>query len=188
MIDAEKIIIFKKLGSVTEVRDQIDSDEVYHKLQAQPTTTTKKKPTTSTTTRSSCCNCAALAQIQQTLNDLVTSVCQSTTTTTKTSTITTISPTTTKCVGHYWPIGDQMVTDKITGKQATSLGSPKFVPDRNGLANQAILVDDYFSSWQLPEDTYFQGDTSVSMWVKRTYCTLSVTPMSVFGNDYFISV
>jgi hypothetical protein len=74
------------------------------------------------------------------------------------------------------------VTDTITGKQATSLGSPQFVPDRNGLANGAILVNSTASSWQLPVDTYFQGDTTVTLWVK-TICSSSYVP---FGKFYSV--
>jgi hypothetical protein len=152
-------------------------------VQQLTTKTTKKTTVTTTTTTtasSSCCNCAALAKIQQSLNDLVASSCQSPITSTKTSTRTTTVPTSTKCVGHYWPIENQKVTDTITGKQATSLGSPQFAPDRNGIAYGAILINSTSSVWQLPADNYFQGDTSVSMWINnKKPCTDSVTPSSV---------
>jgi hypothetical protein len=164
---------------VTEVRMQAALTKFDEKLQAQPTTT---KTTKSTTKSGSCCNCAALAQIQQSLNNLIATSCQSSTTPTKPSTSTTTSPTGgAKCVGHYWPIGNQMVTDIVTGKQATSLGSPQFVTDRNGSANGAILVNSTSSAWQLPVDTYFQGDTTVTLWVKANaaYCS-----DSAFGNCY----
>jgi hypothetical protein len=124
---------------------------------------------------------AALAQVQLSLNDLVASSCQSITTTT--------TPTRTTCLGHYWPIGNQSVTDTITGKQATSLGLPQFFSDRNGLADGAILVNSTFSAWQLPVDTYVQGDTTVTLWVKgNEKCSSFYSGFlqnSVFGNLYF---
>jgi hypothetical protein len=103
----------------------------------------------------------------------------STTTTTSTSTRSTSSTTTTlsstttapsSCAGHYWPIGNNAVTDTITGLSATSLGSPQFVTDRNGVANGAIWVNSLTTAWQLPVDTYYQGDTTVTMWLKKMAC------------------
>jgi hypothetical protein len=81
------------------------------------------------------------------------------------------------------------VTDTITGKQATSLGSPQFVPDRNGMANGAILINSDSSSWQLPVDAYFQGDTTVTMWVKgNENCSSMLSRSSVFCNyNFFVS-
>jgi hypothetical protein len=72
--------------------------------------------------------------------------------------------------------------DLVTASQATSLGSPQFVPDRNGVANSAILVNSSSSAWQLPVDTYFQGDTTVTLWVK----TMSIFYYEAFGNFYSV--
>jgi hypothetical protein len=104
-------------------------------------------------------------------------------TTISTSTTTTSTATTnqikTTCSGHYWPIANQTVTDVITGLNATSLGSPQFVTDRNGVANGAIWVNGTMATaWQLPVDTYFQGDTTITMWVKKIAC--QVVPYGMF--------
>jgi hypothetical protein len=134
---------------------RVGSVEFDKKLGAQPATT-KTTTKTTTTPSSSCCNCEALAQIQKSLNDLVALSCQST----KPSTSTTTASTTVKCLGHYWPIGNQTVKDTITGQQATSLGSPQFVADRNGLADGAILVNSTCQSWHLlsrRHDSYYVG-------------------------------
>jgi hypothetical protein len=80
-----------------------------------------------------------------------------------------------------------MVTDIVTAKQATSLGSPQFVPDRNGVVNSAILVNSTFSAWQLPVDTYFQGDTTVTLWVKTmSVCLSSSSNYAALGNFYSV--
>jgi hypothetical protein len=80
----------------------------------------------------------------------------------------TTKPVVTLCLAHHWPIGNNAVTDAITGKSATSYGgSPQFAADRNGVINGAILVNSSSSAWKLPEDTYFQGDTTLTLWVKK---------------------
>jgi hypothetical protein len=57
----------------------------------------------------------------------------------------------------------------ITGENATS-SSPQFVTDRSGVAKGAIQVNSSASAWQLPPGRYFQGDTTVTMWVKKIEC------------------
>jgi hypothetical protein len=74
------------------------------------------------------------------------------------------------CVGNYWPIGNQSVTDVITGQGATS-DSPLFVTDRFGVTDGAIQVNSNANSWQLPAGKYFQGDTTVTLWVKKFECS-----------------
>jgi hypothetical protein len=72
-------------------------------------------------------------------------------------------------VSHYWPIGDNTVTDTITGKTAASK-SPQFSLDRYDVLNGAAWVDSDDSAWQLPAGAYFNGDTTVTMWVKKIKC------------------
>jgi hypothetical protein len=153
------------------------------KLQAQPTIS---KPSTS----SSCCNCAPSAKLaqlsqsldvfQQSLAGLVASVkdtyssCSVTTTvspfTTTTSASACASSASVPCLVHYWPIRKQSVTDTITCKNATS-SNPLFAKDRFGVANEAIWVNSSAANgWHLPQSKYFQGDTTVTMWVKKITC------------------
>jgi hypothetical protein len=89
------------------------------------------------------------------------------------------NPVVDSCMGNYWPIESGTVTDKITGQSATSL-SPQFVADRFGLANGAILVKSVDNAWTLPVGRYYQGDTTITMWVKKLACKLSN-----FGIQYF---
>jgi hypothetical protein len=105
-------------------------------------------------------------------------ICPNSTTTTSTTTSTTTTTTaatslTSPCLAHYWPIDNKTVLDVITGQFSTSKGSPQFVTDRNGLASGAILLNSSSSAWQLPVDTYFQGDTTITMWVKKITCQTS---------------
>jgi hypothetical protein len=44
------------------------------------------------------------------------------------------------------------------------------VADRNGVLNGAILVNSSSSAWQLPVDTYFQSDSTITLWVKKQAC------------------
>jgi hypothetical protein len=81
---------------------------------------------------------------------------------------------------------NQAVMDLVTASQATSLGSPQFVPDRNGVANSAILVNSSSSAWQLPVDTYFQGDTTVTLWAKRVSACPSGTDSAALGIFYSV--
>jgi hypothetical protein len=100
-------------------------------------------------------------------------------TSTSTATTTSNSATLSGCVGHYWPIGNRAVTDLITGRNGTSQ-TPQFVADRNGVANGAIWVNGSVeTTWQLPADTYFQGDTTMTMWVKKIACI-----SGSFGNHF----
>jgi hypothetical protein len=87
---------------------------------------------------------------------------------------TTTTATTTKspypsCLAHYWSIENESVNDLVGGKHASS-ASPQFITDRNGMANGAILINSSSSIWQLPEHNYFQGDTTITMWVKKNAC------------------
>jgi hypothetical protein len=94
----------------------------------------------------------------------------------------TTAPTTTSCLGHYWPIANRTVIDTITGQLATSKGSPKFVADRNGQANGAIWVNGSLATaWQLPAGIYIQGDTTVTMWVKKIACQYGCYGMILMG-------
>jgi hypothetical protein len=73
------------------------------------------------------------------------------------------------CAGNYWPIGSGEVTDMIGGQSASSQ-SPLFVADRFGAVNGAIRVNSAATSWQLPVDIYYQGDTTITMWVYKKSC------------------
>jgi hypothetical protein len=102
-------------------------------------------------------------------NSTTISTSTSTTTSTPTTSTTTPSSKVSPCLTHYWPIG-KTVTDVITGQSATSK-SPLFAADRNGITSAALWVNgSEATSWQLPVDTYFQGDTTVTMWVKKIAC------------------
>jgi hypothetical protein len=63
-----------------------------------------------------------------------------------------------------------VVQDTITGQFAAS-DSPSFVADRFGVANAAILISGT-GTWTLPQGSYYQGDTTVTMWVNKLTCTL----------------
>jgi hypothetical protein len=96
-----------------------------------------------------------------------------TTTTTKSTQTTTTSSysSSVACAGHYWPIGKNAVTDVITGKNATS-ASPLFATDRFGVSNGAIQVNSGANAWRLPNDTYFTGDFTMTMWLyKKISCS-----------------
>jgi hypothetical protein len=113
--------------------------------------------------------------MNSTYSSMISGMCSIATTVTTTSTSTKSTTTTVQsCAGHYWPIANQSVTDVITGLNATSLGSPQFVTDRNGVANGAIWVNSIATAWQLPVDTYYQGDTTVTMWLKKVACQFGV--------------
>jgi hypothetical protein len=73
------------------------------------------------------------------------------------------------CVSNYWPVKDNAVTDLIEGRNAKS-DSPQFVKDRFGLANGAIFVNSLKTAWQIPTGRYFQGDSTLTMWVKKQTC------------------
>jgi hypothetical protein len=75
------------------------------------------------------------------------------------------------CGGHYWPVENNAMSDVIGGKNAVSL-KPQFVEDRFGLKNQAILINSSESAWQLPSGRYFQGDTTLTMWIKKNECKI----------------
>jgi hypothetical protein len=131
---------------------------------ATTATTAVTQQTKSSSSGSGCCDCTSIAKLQKSIADLVTSAndvfssCSS-------------PPTPIACLGHYWPIGNQSVTDTVTGKSATSNGSPRFISDRNGVADGALWVNgSAATAWQLPTDTYFQGDTTVTMWLKKSLC------------------
>jgi hypothetical protein len=73
------------------------------------------------------------------------------------------------CAGNYWPIENGAVADLIKGQDAVST-LPFFVADRFGVVNGAIRVNSTATRWQLPAGTYYQGDTTITMWVKKNTC------------------
>jgi hypothetical protein len=75
----------------------------------------------------------------------------------------------TSCIGHYWPIVSESVNDKMTGKNASS-SLPSFKEDRFGSVNGAIDVSTNQKGWHLPNDFYFLGDTTVTLWLKKLTC------------------
>jgi hypothetical protein len=64
---------------------------------------------------------------------------------------------------------DSAVNDLIDGENATSL-SPQFSTDRNGAINGSIWVNSNQSAWQFPSGTYFKGDFTITLWVKKVVC------------------
>jgi hypothetical protein len=81
----------------------------------------------------------------------------------------------------------------ITGKNATSLGSPLFVKDRFGIPGEAIQVSIDANAWRLPNDTYVQGDFTMTMWANKiscsfnlgTYCNFSNTKKSLEFKEFY---
>jgi hypothetical protein len=71
----------------------------------------------------------------------------------------------------------------ITGFKATSLW-PHFVTDRNGIENGATEINSTYNIWKLPVDTYFQGDTTVTMWVKRIGSYIGCLGSGTYGNQF----
>jgi hypothetical protein len=73
------------------------------------------------------------------------------------------------CVGNYWPVRNNAVEDMIGGKSAYS-PQPQFATDRFGALNGSVLVNSEISALVLPDGFYIQGDTTVTMWVKKIIC------------------
>jgi hypothetical protein len=116
---------------------------------------------------------------------LTSTTTKSTQTTTPTSTTTVSSSSSSigvACAGHYWPIGNSTVTDMITGKNATSLGSPLFVKDRFGVAGGAFQVSNASNAWRLPNDTYFTGDFTMTMWLNKISCSSNSSKPGTYCN------
>jgi hypothetical protein len=79
-------------------------------------------------------------------------------------------PTNTLCVGNYWPVTNDRVIDIVGGMNATC-SSPTLASDRFGVANEAITVTGQSTAWNLPVGHYFQGDTTMTMWVNKVACS-----------------
>jgi hypothetical protein len=72
-------------------------------------------------------------------------------------------------VGHHWPV-DYGVVDVITNKSVTVSINTSFlalVDDRFGESYGAIRLD---SALMLPNDIYFHGNTTVTMWLYKHMC------------------
>jgi hypothetical protein len=74
------------------------------------------------------------------------------------------------CVGNYWPVTNGAVSDTVGGMNATC-SLPRFTTDRFGVANEAITVMSSADSWRLPFGRYYQGDTTMTMWVNKLQCS-----------------
>jgi hypothetical protein len=67
-------------------------------------------------------------------------------------------------------VNNNSVEDLISGKQGNS-DSPQFFTDRFGTVNGSIYVNSIATVWKLPAGAYFQGDTTLTMWVKKMACS-----------------
>jgi hypothetical protein len=84
-------------------------------------------------------------------------------------------------------VENTVVLDVITNKTATS-SYPMFMNDRFGIKNGALSIVSEGTAWSLPEDTYIQGDTTVTMWVRKNRCGGSSTYFAPFGINYINSL
>ncbi len=84
------------------------------------------------------------------------------------------------CMSHYWPVEKGEVSDIIGGKDAKSMGEPQFVPDRFGIEDSAIHVNSEKSVWQLPTDTYFEGESTLTLWAYKNNIS-DIGGLSTYG-------
>jgi hypothetical protein len=150
---------------------QLDEIKIYKKWLTQ--SQVKLDMETGSTSSSQLCQTAETSR--PTITTTRTTTKRTTTTTTiqtTTTTVTTRSTTTVlypSCITHYWPIQDDDARDVIGGKNAYSY-SPQFAEDRMGFENGSILINSRLSGWQLPDGVYFQGDTTLTLWVNKVEC------------------
>lgn len=88
---------------------------------------------------------------------------------------------------HYWPLNGNL-NDIIGGSHYYNLVSGSFVNDRLNSPLSALNIN--YGTAQAPSDIYFDGDFTVSLWVKLTQA--QAKPLITFGtnrdDDFFFGV
>jgi hypothetical protein len=74
------------------------------------------------------------------------------------------------CLRHYWPVTDNAVEDVIGENSAVPNGWPRFTKNRFGVVNEAIRINDKAHAWRLPQGSYFQSNTTLTMWLRKIKC------------------